>query len=86
MTPEEIANAAKEIAGNLKNIGGSITMKEAVVIRVYAALMFDPNSSLLNTFMERTDGKVVQPIGGDGGPIELIVKYATDDKPTKPTP
>lgn len=62
MTPVEIANAAQSVAGQLKKIGGGITMKEAVVIRVFAALMFEPTQGLWTSLMERTDGKVPQAI------------------------
>lgn len=76
MTPEEIAQKAKTIAGELKKIGDGISMKEAVIIRIYAALMFEPSSSLWKELMERTEGKVPQPVTGTGedGAIEVIVK------------
>jgi len=58
MTPIEAAEHAHAIAGKLKQMGGAITLKEAVVIRGYAALLFEPSSSLMNIYMDRTDGKV----------------------------
>ena len=64
MTPIEAADHANEIAKQLRKLGGGLTLKEAVVIRVYAALLFEPQASLLNTFMERAEGKVIQPIEG----------------------
>jgi hypothetical protein len=64
MTPVEAADYANEIAKQLRKIGSGITLKEAVVVRVYAALLFEPQASLLNSFMERAEGKVVQPIKG----------------------
>ncbi len=67
MTPEEAANHAESIAKKLKVIGNGVTLKEAVVIRVYASLMFEPTASLLNSFMERAEGKVEQPIKGNIG-------------------
>lgn len=44
-------------------------MREAVIIRVYAQLMFEPSSGLWNSMMERTDGKVpnVTELTGAGG-------------------
>lgn len=76
MTPEEIAEKAKTIAGQLKKIGGGISMKEAVIIRVFAALMFEPTKGLWDSLMERTDGKVPQPVTGTGedGAIEIGVR------------
>ena len=65
MTPIEAADHANEIAKQLRKIGGGLTLKEAVVVRVYAALLFEPQASLLNSFMERAEGKVAQPIEGN---------------------
>jgi hypothetical protein len=62
MTPIEAAQHAQAIAGKLKVMGDSLTLKEAVVVRVYAALLFEPQASLLNSFMERAEGKVTEPI------------------------
>jgi len=67
MTPVEAAQHAEAIAKKLKVIGDGVTLKEAVVIRVYASLMFEPTASLLNSFMERAEGKVVQPVSGNVG-------------------
>lgn len=62
MTPIEAADHAKAIANKLRVMGDGITLKEAVVVRVYAALLFEPTSSLLNTFMERAEGKVTEHV------------------------
>lgn len=62
MTPQEIADKAKDIAGQLKKIGNGISMKEAVVIRIFASLMFEPSSSLWKELMERTDGKITDSL------------------------
>lgn len=86
MTPIEAAEHAKAIAGKLKSMGDAITLKEAVVIRGYASLLFEPTSSLMNVYMDRTDGKVTDNLNANvEQSIELIVKYATDNKSTKPT-
>ena len=65
MSPIEAADHAKAIANKLRVLGDGLTLKEAVVIRVYASLMFEPTASLLNSFMERAEGKVVQPVEGN---------------------
>src|SRR3990172_6199956 len=39
-----------------------IAMKRLVVMRVFAALMFEPTAGLWNPLMERVEGKVIQPI------------------------
>lgn len=62
MTPIEAAEHAHAIAGKLKQMGGAMTLKEAVVIRGYAALLFEPTSSLMNVYMDRTDGKVKEQV------------------------
>ena len=48
----------KEIAKMPKNV----QMKYLVGIRVYAQLMFDPSSGLLNALLDRLEGKVTQAI------------------------
>lgn len=62
MTPAEAAEHAKAIAGKLKQIGDGVTLKEAVVIRVYAALLFEPSAGLWNGMMDRAEGKVREQI------------------------
>ena len=39
-----------------------IAMKRLVVMRVFAALMFEPTGGLWNPLMERVEGKVTLPI------------------------
>jgi hypothetical protein len=77
MTPVEAADHANEIAKQLRKIGGALTLKEAVVVRVYAALLFEPQASLLNTFMERAEGKITQPL--DMNIIKVIFEDAEPD-------
>jgi hypothetical protein len=77
MTPIEAADHANEIAKQLRKIGGALTLKEAVVVRVYAALLFEPQASLLNTFMERAEGKITQPL--DMNIIKVIFEDAEPD-------
>ena len=62
MTPLEAANYCKAIAGQLASIGANVTLKEAVTLRVYAALLFEPDARLLNSVMDRDEGKVTQPM------------------------
>jgi hypothetical protein len=40
----------------------SVQMKYLVIMRVYAALMFEPTSGLLKEFLDRMEGKVMQPV------------------------
>lgn len=61
-TPAEAAERSLELAKQLLKIGNGVTLKEAVVLRVYGALLFEPQGSLLNAFMDRAEGKVSQPV------------------------
>jgi hypothetical protein len=79
MTPIEAAAHANAIAGKLKTMGGAITLKEAVVIRGYAALLFEPSSSLMNIYMDRTDGKVKERLDLTSNDKELN-PYMSMDK------
>lgn len=56
MTPAEAAATSLELARQLLKLGDGLTLKEAVVLRVYGALLFDPNPGLLNAFMNRAEG------------------------------
>jgi len=79
MTPAEAAAYAKEVAGQLAKIKSTLTLKEAVALRVFLSLMNEPTAGILNAIMDRTDGRPAQPvIGADGGPINVIVEYAED--------
>ena len=80
MTPGEAAQESMELARKLLSIGEGVTLKQAVVLRVYAALLFEPQSSLLNAFLDRAEGKVIQPVSGpDGKDIILRVVYEEQD-------
>lgn len=80
MTPVEAADRANEIAKEIRKIGSGVTLKEAVVVRVYAALLFEPSASLLNSFMERAEGKVKEEIEHSGAITWLdFVKGAKRD-------
>lgn len=65
LTPSEAATRSLELAQQLLKIGDGVTLKEAVVLRVYSSLLFEPQPGLFNAFMERTEGKVKQPIEVD---------------------
>lgn len=62
MTPVEAADMTVEIGKQLRKYGDWLTLKQAVVARVYAALLFEPSASLLNAFMDRAEGKVMQNV------------------------
>lgn len=62
LTPAEVARKCFAIAGQLQNLGDKITMREAVVIRVYSQMLFEPMGSLWGHMMDRSDGKVALPV------------------------
>ena len=62
MTPQEAADYCRAVAGKIASIGDKVTLKEAVVLRVYTALLFDPDARLLNVVMDRDEGKVTQTV------------------------
>ena len=82
MTPAEAAEHAQVIAGKLKQMGSGITLKEAVVIRCYAALLFEPQPGLLNSFMDRAEGKVRDQVDvtSAGQALEIRIIKASDAK------
>lgn len=61
MTPDEAREMCRILFAKVP-LHDEVTLKQAVVMRVYAALLFDPQPGLLNAFMERVEGKVAQPI------------------------
>jgi len=62
MTPSEAATHSLELVKKLLTIGDGVTLKQAVILRVYASLLFEPQPGLLNSFMDRADGKLAQTI------------------------
>lgn len=61
MTGQEAAQYVNEFAKFFRPMKG-ITLKEAVILRSFAALLFDPQASMLNAIMERAEGKLSQTI------------------------
>lgn len=62
LTPSEAAQMSLELSKKLLSIGDGVTLKQAVVLRVYSALLFDPDARLFNAIMDRAEGKVTQAI------------------------
>ena len=83
LTPKEAADMSQAVAGKLRSIGDGVTLKQAVVLRVFAALMFEPQPGLLNAFMERVDGKVkdqVELSGDEEKPITIRIVKASESR------
>ena len=62
MTPSEAAAKSLELSQQLLKIGDGVTLKQAVVLRVYASLLFEPQPGLFNTLLERAEGKVADKL------------------------
>lgn len=62
LTPHEAAQSSLELAKQFLKIGEGVTLKEAVILRVYGALLFEPNPGLLNAFMNRVEGMPSQSV------------------------
>jgi len=58
---EAAAISPPELAREFKKLG-HLTLQEASALRVHAAILFDPSASLLTAIMDRTDGKLAQPL------------------------
>lgn len=75
MTPDEARAMSEKIFSQVR-LGGAITLKQAVVMRVYAAMLFEPQPGLLNAFMERVEGKVKDQVE-HSGEITVTKSYVT---------
>src|SRR5690349_19988090 len=80
MYPEDIlvfVGRNNDLGREIVQLPKNVQMKYLVTARIFAALMFDPNPRLWASLMDRAEGKVMQPIGGDNEkPIKIVVEYA----------
>lgn len=65
LTPKEAAEYCRSIASTLAQLGDAVTLKEAVVLRVFTALIVEPSAGLLNTLMDRAEGKLTSSLNVD---------------------
>lgn len=76
MEPGEAAAKFGEIAKQLRSLPNGVTLKELVVMRVYAAMLFEPTSALWGHMMDRADGEV----GADAeGAKRMTIRVIYDD-------
>lgn len=76
MTPGEAAAQSLALAEKLLSIGEGVTLKEAVVLRVYADLLFQPDARMFVALMERAEGKLTDTLrlgGEEGRPVQIGV-------------
>lgn len=57
----QAAARAQFLAKQFRSLEPGVTLKELVVLRVYSSLIDDPQPGLLNSIMDRAEGKVTQP-------------------------
>ena len=79
LTPSEAAEQSLALAKEYLSVGDGVTLKQAVVLGIYRALLRDPQPGLLNAFMERVDGKVkdhVELSGDPNAPLKVVIEYA----------
>lgn len=72
------AQRAGFLAKQFNKLTPGVSLKELVVLRVYAALIDDPQPGLLNSFMERVEGKVADELkmkGDKDAPLIFQVVY-----------
>lgn len=62
LTPQEADEYCHVIAQKIKSLGEGVTLKQAVVLRVFTALLFEPDARLLAIIMDRDEGKVTLPV------------------------
>lgn len=76
MTGQEVSKIAGAMSRDFARLPENVTLKQLVIMRTYAQMINEPSPGLLTALMERTDGKVTQPIGNDntGALILKIVR------------
>lgn len=89
LTPSEAAAKSLELSKQLLSIGDGVTLKQAVILRVYASLLFEPQPGLFNAFVERAEGKVkdqVELTGDAAAPIRIEITYSHPGDAAEPAP
>lgn len=76
----ELADYFETYRAELKKVG-RVTLKEAVIIRVYLALLFEPGSGLFNALMDRAEGKLAQTVNVNWR--EEIIQLITEGRLTR---
>jgi hypothetical protein len=74
MTGQQVAEFAGSLGAEFRKMPEGVTLKTLVVMRVYGQMINEPSPGLLNAFMERAEGKVVDKMAHEGG-ITLHVVY-----------
>jgi len=83
MYPEDILAFIpknNDLGRTIAQLPKNVQMKYLVIMRVYAALMFEPTSGLLKEFLDRMEGKVIDnlKLSGDTDNPIIIKRIGTD--------
>lgn len=78
MTGAQVADYAMPLAKQLRTIGDTVTLKEAVTLRVAVALMNEPTPGLFNAVMDRVEGSPRQSVEVTGSESKPLVLRAVD--------
>ena len=76
MTGAQVADYAMPLAKQLRTIGDTVTLKEAVTLRIAVALMNEPTPGLVNAIMDRAEGTPKQAVeisGSDDKPLAFHI-------------
>lgn len=77
LTPAQLADRCKQYAADLKKVKGDMPVFAHIAIRALMGQINEPTPGLFALILERTEGKVTQPIGGDAAaPFRVVIEYA----------
>jgi hypothetical protein len=65
MTGPEVSKFAGKLGREFASLEPGVTLKTLVVVRVYGQMLNEPSPGLLNSFMDRVEGKPNQPLSVD---------------------
>lgn len=82
MTGEQVAAFAGNLGAEFTKMPKGVTLKTLVIMRVYGQMINEPSPGLLNAFMERAEGKVIDKSVHEGG-ITLHVVYDRSESDIK---
>lgn len=74
MEPTDAAERFGEMAKQMRGMPKGVTLKEFVVMRIYAAMLFEPSSSLWGHMLDRADGKVEDKVNAAGDITIRVVR------------
>ena len=80
MDGKQVADFAGKLGREFNTLPQGVTLKTLVVIRVYGALLNDPQPGLLGAFMDRAEGKVKDE-QEHSGQVTITVNYADATAP-----